>query len=108
MTTREVFNEKRNVTRAYQVKLESSTYDVNGTSTGKLWQEQMLGKIDFTASGERSITYENNIGEVLYANASLIGYSANKAYVMTVTTTAITIYSEISGTVYWSVIGSDS
>lgn len=108
MTTREVFNKDRSISRAYQVKLESSTYDTNGTSTGKLWQEQLLGKIDFTASGERSIDFNNNVGEVLYANATLIGYSANKAYVMSVSTSAITVYSETSGTVYWSVIGSDS
>lgn len=108
MTFREVYNKDTALSRAYQVKLESSTYDVNGTATGKLWQEQFLGQIDFTASGERSITFENNTGQVLYANATLVGYSANRAFVMSVSVSAITVYSEISGTVYWSVIGSDS
>ena len=107
MTSREGFNKERALTRAYQVKLESSTYSNDGTATGKLWQTQELGKINFTASGERSIGFANKQGEILYASCHLIGYSANNSFIINVTQTGLTVYSEISGTVFWSVIGAN-
>ena len=107
MTSRESYNKERSLTRAYQVKLESSTYVNDGSSTGKLWQTQELGKINFTASGERTIGFANKQGEVLFASCNLLGYSANNAFLIDVTQTSITVYSEISGTVFWSVIGAN-
>ena len=107
MTYKEPFNKERSLTRAYQVKLESVNYNDNGTAVIRTYQSQEIGKIEFTASGERSVGFRDRQSEILYCNAQLIGESAVSAYVISITATGMTIFSQISGTVYYNAIGSN-